>query len=538
MAIINRDDFFSSLASGTKWSAGVAFTRTNPLPIDDKSVFATLEEAQTYAKSATAYPGQVIAVVTTTETTFYGINQAGELQDLGGSSAPMLFVDDQSEMLALQDIEIGQQVYREDTHTVWIFKGGTISEINNWVESASQNDTVWTGTESRVVFYALTQSTYDGIGSKDSNTLYFLTDTGKIYKGDINLTDSVLPISDFPEVASAIRNKLYIHTTSFECRITNDNAKWITVTPGYLTDGGNWAEADGNKLATIAFIKKGINEAITNISLTTSFDKGSGTVTVGSGTGAVLTGVAHDPQYDAGQLRLTIPVYGGSNIVVDIPKDKFVTAGQYYADYPDSDSATHHNVIVLTIDNQAEPVIIPAEALVNVYTANNTGKDIAITVTDDNKISAQAVIDPAEGNALVTSATGLLVDVSDKMDTIADATGTKIALTTAEGGVSESTYTILASGDMGNSNTVVPTANLIAAAISAAVNTGIGNAVQKVIGVENNLVGFAAEGAIKDSGVKAGTATLNEAPDATTLATEAAVAAAIEDSELTWNVLS
>ena len=57
-------------------------------------------------------------------------------------------------MLSLEDIEIGQQVYREDTHTVWIFKGGTLSEIDNWVESASGSDTVWSGTEDKVIFRA------------------------------------------------------------------------------------------------------------------------------------------------------------------------------------------------------------------------------------------------------------------------------------------------------------------------------------------------------------------------------------------------
>lgn len=264
MAIISVEEFFNQLNAGAKWDAAVSFKRGNPLPIDDKSVFPSLESAQTYANSATAYPGQIIAVVTSSETTFYGINQLGELQDLGGSSDPMMFVANEAAMLALEDIKTGQQVYREDTHTVWIFKGGDASQIANWVESASQNDTVWQGTENKVNFYALTKETYDGITSKDNNTLYFLTDIGKIFKGTTDVTKTIAAVSEFPEATSAIENMLYINTTSFEVRI-KDNDSWLPVSPGYLKDDANWAGADANKLATIGLIKKGITASLNSM---------------------------------------------------------------------------------------------------------------------------------------------------------------------------------------------------------------------------------------------------------------------------------
>ena len=281
MAIVDRDAFFENLASGTKWSAGVSFTRTNALPIDDKSVFDSLENAQTYAQSATAYPGQVIAVVTSSETTFYGINQNGELQDLGGSTAPMLFVESQEEMLALEDIDVGQQVYREDTHTIWLYKGGTISDLSSWVESAAANDTVWFGTQNKVNFYALTNEQYTGVGSKDANTLYFVTDRGVIYKGTTDVTSSVLVVTSFPEASAAVVNKLYVNTATFELQVTTDNASWIKLSPGYLTDGANWAEADGNKFATIALIKSGIEAAVANkLDKLTGSDTDSGKIVV------------------------------------------------------------------------------------------------------------------------------------------------------------------------------------------------------------------------------------------------------------------
>lgn len=530
----------SSIRSKLGWSN--SFNPNAAFPLDFRQWFGSLEDAQEAAQTAVEFGstdsayhyGMQLYVFDGTNARTYLIQGDKSLKEIG-DSAPMQFVDDEEGMLALSNIEIGQQVYRSDTQSIWIYKGGTVSEISNWVESASGSDTVWSGTESKVIFRAITASGYASLDPKDTNTLYFVTDAGKIYKGATDVT-ACISVGVVPQVAQAVAGRLYIDQSSFAMSVTMDNSSWLTVSPGYLTDGVEWAAADSNKLATIGLIKKGIQEAVDNITLDTTFANDTGTVTVGNGSGAVLTGVAHDPEYNAGQLKLTIPVYGGSPIVVDIPKDKFVTAGQYYEDYPDSESATHHNVIVLTIDNQEEPVIIPAQDLVDVYTGS-TSDNITVTISEGNVISATAKIDPVSGNALVSSANGLKVDISGKMDTIADATGSQIPLTTATGGISESGYTIQSSGDMGSSDSVVPTANLIAAAITAAVNSSLTDKVDKVVGVVGNFVGFAAEGALADSGKKAGGATLNEAPDANTLATEAAVAAAVGDVELTWGML-
>lgn len=57
--------FFEALndPKAAMWSAGVAFNRSNPLPLDKWSVFQNMTEANAYAESnAVAYPGQLIAV--------------------------------------------------------------------------------------------------------------------------------------------------------------------------------------------------------------------------------------------------------------------------------------------------------------------------------------------------------------------------------------------------------------------------------------------------------------------------------------------
>jgi len=59
--MISKEDVFNNLT--IKQDAGVPFNRTNPVPLDKHSIFASKDDAVSYATlSATAYPGQVIAV--------------------------------------------------------------------------------------------------------------------------------------------------------------------------------------------------------------------------------------------------------------------------------------------------------------------------------------------------------------------------------------------------------------------------------------------------------------------------------------------
>ena len=284
-----------------KLDFAVAFNRQTAFPLDAKSYFESLAAAQAAAATAeeagssstTYYYGQTVAVVENSIATLYVIQPDKTLKEVGsGKSQPMKFVAGEAEMLALQltNEDVGQQVYREDTHTVWIYKGGDASQLANWVESSGQ------------------------------------------------------------------------------------------------------------------------------VNLDATFDNANGNIKVGSGNPATLTNVAHNPSYDGEARKLTIPVYGSeSPIEVTIPdfKDKVVTSGEYHDDFEYPAGTHHYKVIVLTIANQTEPVIIPAESLVNVYTADNTGKNVEIAISDDYKISANISLagtaDDA-GKILVASTDGKSIE--------------------------------------------------------------------------------------------------------------------------------
>ena len=86
MAVKTSEQLFAALSAGTKWDAGVAFHRTNGLPLDEKSIFPSLSALETYvANDPVAYAGQVVAVVESGASTAYIINDDGTVAEIGNS---------------------------------------------------------------------------------------------------------------------------------------------------------------------------------------------------------------------------------------------------------------------------------------------------------------------------------------------------------------------------------------------------------------------------------------------------------------------
>lgn len=404
----------------------------------------------------------------------------------------------------------------------------------------------------KVNFQVGTLAQYRNLSTFNESTLYFITDAKKIYKGNVDVTSAVEIVTAFDgesgkQLADAVEGKFYINVTTFEMRIKSGTS-WYVMSPGYLSTGGEWAQADNDaKLGTIGVIKTIIGQALAAIKSDVSYDNTTGTLTVGEKS-ARLTGVINGITYDTEHLQLTVSTINETGApaqtTIDLPKDNFVRSGRYEAEY-DLPEGGKGPAIVLTVGNgtATSEVVIPASSLVDVYTGASS-KDITVTVGSDNKITANAIIDPVEGNALISGDTGLSVsiigsDVADGHLVVADGKG-KLK----DGGV-----TVLTTGELGTDATKVPVASVIATAISTAVSAAQGTlqaAIDELSGrvttletfkaslegkfltssVANNFVGFIDNtGKIKDSGKKAGGAIIAETPDENTLATEAAVAA-------------
>lgn len=364
----------------------------------------------------------------------------------------------------------------------------------------------------KVNFVGGTQALYNAIVTKDPDSLYFISDTQRIYKGDVDVTQSVIPVLNFP--ATGVAGKLYIHKSTLETRIFEDGA-WLTVDPGFvktLEDLEN--AANGGKVATIdafkAYVDKAMDARVAALFDDAGFDDVNGNLgfhRTGGDTSDLrliqLTGVAHGPSYDATNLRITIPQYGKDDLVIDLPKDNFLTDAYFDKDYDFKDGTTGPAIVLVVKaeGQETKELAIPASAMANDYTAGKTDT-IQVTIDADHKIKARVIIDAntADGTLMIWDGVG------KKMGTI----GVKINNNTA--------------ADMGDSNEVIPTAAVIAAAIKKASNEITGGLLDE--GNPNEVV-ISTEHGIVRSGMVIGGATLSNTPNANTLATEAAVLDAI-----------
>lgn len=386
MAVIKKDNSFMEFP--------LQISRQYGAPIDKFSVFYDKSSADTYASSnPLAYVGQIIVLVDeigNNATPYVISNAAGDLVEIGGSGGTSLVVSTFADLTGAgisNKLEVGQTAFVTDEGKSYILTevGETPPSTYVWVEMTN-SDVVWQGTEDPVTFYALTQQAYDSIGSPTQTTLYFTTDTGRMYRGSVDVTGHVIVGTSIPEVAQAVQGKLYINSDTLEAKVTVDGNNWVNLSPGYITTGSEWSQSTNDaKLATIAVIKATIQDALATI------------------------------------------------------------------------------------------------------------------------------------------------DLSTKIDKVADATANNLPVLTSEGGLSDSGKKIGGSTLAGTTDE-----NTLAteAAVEAAIEVGTANKVDKVTGTVGNAMEFGADGAIVDSGMTFGGATLGASPNATTLATEAAVEDAISWKEL------
>ena len=85
----------------------------------------------------------------------------------------------------------------------------------------------------KVLFYSLTAAQYAAIATKDANALYFVSDTGEIFKGATRFTFPVKTVTSFPATGEA--GILYVNTETCEAKIWGANGWQDTVFPA-VTD--------------------------------------------------------------------------------------------------------------------------------------------------------------------------------------------------------------------------------------------------------------------------------------------------------------
>ena len=376
-----------------------------------------------------------------------------------------------------------------------------------------------------ITWHYITRAAYDAakVGDKTEDKLFYLSDTHEIYRGTQSFSESVILYTTTKPATPAV-GKLYIESTTLE---------------GWIYTGSAWTQV-------IQAVQSTVDAADTTkpVSGKAVADYVSGQI------GTLSTDAVTDVTYEAATNKITVtwvddnkdPVVTElSNVASDLSYDAdtgllkvknaqgtAIGTGinldlERFVSKASYDAKTKK--ITLSF-NRGDPLTIDVADLVDTYTAGADTSTIHVDITD-NAITASVKVSAEAGNQIVTKADGLYVaatDISGKVDKVSGATAKNVATLTAEGGIQDSNYTLGVA-------TLATTPNATTLATEAAVNaiktTLEGTLATKMAkvgsGHENEIITADATGDAKASGVKAGGASFKATTDSTTLATEKGV---------------
>lgn len=118
-----------------------------------------------------------------------------------------------------------------------------------------------------VKFAFISQSTYDGkvsAGSLDDGTLYFISDSHRLYKKDVPIADNIEVCTSYP--SSGRSGTLYINTADKSMKYW-DGSIWISAMPKVIShkDGGITSNTDDTNIPTVAAVYEAIEAKTSGI---------------------------------------------------------------------------------------------------------------------------------------------------------------------------------------------------------------------------------------------------------------------------------
>lgn len=425
---------------------------------------------------------------------------------------------------------------------------------------------------------------YGAAPDYDAEKLYFLSDSHEIYKGNVPFTEAVTFVDDAGDFDGALaaitnpaRKRIYMSQTTMEGRVYT-GTEWKTVIRAIDTE----VTESSDNLITSGAVQKYVTEQIAAVTGGTGFVKnitytpGTATLNITGGEGEPsiqLTGLgmtlSYTPETGAIQLQDVTGAPVGSAINIDL--ERFVSAAAYdnvakeiilaFTDVTSIDTGASYvypgtmpegaegkacraggtwyiysGDAWAPIDSEETPLVIGVGDLVDTYTAEDT-QTISMSVSA-NKFSANVKVDSVTGdNMLVANKNGLYVapiDLSSYMKLVEGAVENHLASFDGAGQVKDAGVTIGGASLTGGA-TVLATEQAVQAAVTALQTTlqqAIDGKITKVAGATaNNVPTLTSDGSLQDSGKAIGGSTLASQPNANTLATEAAVQAAIDSAK-------
>ena len=426
-------------------------------------------------------------------------------------------------------------------------------------------------------WYAITSTAYYAAepDSLSDENLYFLTDTHELYRGQTPFTDAVILYSG-ERTSTPARNKIYVNSSTLQGDVYT-GSEWVTVIKpvvGTVTPDGT---DPVNSAAVIAYVTQAIADVTGGDSIVKniSYNDGTLTLTVTKGDDSseqiVLEGIGTQLHYDAATGALEIRDVTGAPLgsAINLDLERFVSAAAYdetnqqiilaFNDitsidtgasytYPDTMPGVPTDGMACRaggtwywynesaweeVDSDKLPLTINVGDLVDTYTAQSTAS-IQLTVSN-NQFTANAIASSTAGNQLTIDEYGLYVaatDLSNYQTLVASASTTMIPMLNAQGQIINGTMTPGGATIAGSPNaTTLATelaVNTLVQSTKTTIDASLAQKMNLVTGATNGHVAtLNATGQAQDSGKAIGGATLAGSPNENTLATEAAVSAAI-----------
>ena len=256
---------------------------------------------------------------------------------------------------------------------------------------------------SKILYYGL-QAAYDALETKDTDILYFCTDSKKIFKGSVEMTEQVIFAATKASVASPVSGKLYIFADTGTVEVYNGSA-WTVVSYPILKSiagGGAGITASSTDVqvpsakAVYEYVQGiiGGNDVVTEVSASTT-DDATIVVTKGDGSTENVTvpGVVTTPSYDAATRTFTFPISDDAQnpVVIELGKDIFID--------PNANNRYENGNIYLYLNDgtsTTDPteLVIPVTALITDYFGDDTD---TVSVSVDNtthKVTADVRVRP------------------------------------------------------------------------------------------------------------------------------------------------
>ena len=275
-----------------------------------------------------------------------------------------------------------------------------------------------------------TQAQYDALKQAEAlneNYLYFTSDTGKLYKGSVDYTDSLISVAAVPN--AGVAGKIYFETSTGAVKAYVGGEWKIISYP--ISQSISALNASTAKIVSEKAIVEYVAGQIGGDGVVAGIEQkmNAGTAVAGTLLGTMgdastfdihMAGLAINPTWNPTTRQLVIPVTNvdgtTTNVTADIGKDIFLDPEEG-ANYFDPDTKE----IVLTL-NDADPaavppkaatvIRIPASALYNDYTGGSTNSGTVSIDGTTHEISFDVNINSSTANAISFDSSGLMVDLS------------------------------------------------------------------------------------------------------------------------------